>query len=39
VVISEFPRRAFEEAMSPLYAKAMRDPALSPLIERIRLVE
>jgi len=39
VVISEFPRRAFEEAMSPLYAKAMRDPALSPSIERIRQVE
>ncbi|MEZ5889644.1 MAG: TRAP transporter substrate-binding protein [Xanthobacteraceae bacterium] len=39
VVISEFSRRPFEEAMSAIYAKAMSDPALAPFIERIRQVQ
>jgi tripartite ATP-independent transporter DctP family solute receptor len=36
VIIFEFPRQQFEEAMSSIYAKAARDPALARLIERIR---
>jgi tripartite ATP-independent transporter DctP family solute receptor len=39
VVISEFPRRAFEDAMSSIYAKAMSDPTLAPFIKRIRQVQ
>jgi tripartite ATP-independent transporter DctP family solute receptor len=39
VIITEFPRRAFEEAMSSIYAKAMSDPTLAPLIKRIRQVQ
>ncbi len=36
VVIADFDRKPFEAAMADIYAQAMRDPALSPLIERIR---
>jgi TRAP-type C4-dicarboxylate transport system substrate-binding protein len=39
LIITEFPRRPFEEAMASVYAKAMSDPALAPLIERIRRTE
>lgn len=39
VIITEFPRRPFEEAMASIYAKAMNDPALARLIERIRLIK
>lgn len=39
VIITEFPRDAFEGAMSSIYAKAMSDPALAGLIKRIRLVQ
>jgi tripartite ATP-independent transporter DctP family solute receptor len=39
VVITEFPRDAFEKAMSAIYAKAMSDPALARLVQRIRLVQ
>lgn len=39
MIITEFPRRPFEEAMASIYAKAMNDPALARLIERIRLIK
>jgi TRAP-type C4-dicarboxylate transport system substrate-binding protein len=39
VIITDFPRQSFEEAMSSIYAKAMSDPALARLVERIRLVQ
>jgi TRAP-type C4-dicarboxylate transport system substrate-binding protein len=39
LIITEFPRQPFEEAVAPIYARAMSDPALARLIERIRLVE
>jgi tripartite ATP-independent transporter DctP family solute receptor len=38
-VIKDFDRKPFEDAMAPLYDKAMRDPAAAALIERIRKVE
>ncbi len=38
-VIRDFDRKPFEDAMAPLYVKAMRDPATAALIERIRKVE
>jgi tripartite ATP-independent transporter DctP family solute receptor len=38
-VIRDFDRKPFEEAMAPLYDKAMRDPTAAALIERIRKVE
>jgi tripartite ATP-independent transporter DctP family solute receptor len=38
-VVKDFDRKPFEDAMAPLYAKAMRDPAAATLIERIRQVE
>jgi tripartite ATP-independent transporter DctP family solute receptor len=39
LIITEFPRQAFQEAVAPIYAKAKSDPALARLIERIRQVE
>ncbi len=39
LIIAEFSRKSFQEAMAPIYAKAMSDPAFARLIERIRLVE
>jgi tripartite ATP-independent transporter DctP family solute receptor len=39
VIITDFPRQLFEEAMSSIYAKAMSDPAIARLVERIRLVQ
>lgn len=38
-VIRDFDRKPFEDAMAPLYEKAMHDPAAAALIERIRKVE
>jgi tripartite ATP-independent transporter DctP family solute receptor len=37
-IVSDFDRKPFEAAMSPLYAKVQRDPAAAALIERIRKV-
>ena len=38
-VIRDFDRKPFEDAMAPLYEKAMLDPAAAALIDRIRKVE
>jgi len=38
-IIKDFERKPFEDAMAPLYEKAMRDPEAAALIERIRKVE
>jgi tripartite ATP-independent transporter DctP family solute receptor len=38
VVIKDFDRRPFEDAMTQIYTKAARDPAIAALIERIRSV-
>ena len=37
-IVSDFDRRPFETAMSPIYEKIRRDPAAAALIERIRTV-
>lgn len=37
-IISNFPRQVFQEAMTPVYKKALNSPALSRLVERIREV-
>jgi tripartite ATP-independent transporter DctP family solute receptor len=39
VIITDFDRKPFEEAMAPVYVKAAKDPLISRLIERIRLVQ
>lgn len=39
VVVKDFDRRPFEQAMSDIYAKAARDPTVAGLIERIRRVQ
>ncbi len=39
VVITDFPRQSFQQAMSPIYAKRMGDPVFKRLIDRIRKVE
>jgi tripartite ATP-independent transporter DctP family solute receptor len=39
VIVRDFDRKPFEEAMLPLYQKARRDPASAELIDRIRKVE
>lgn len=39
VIITDFDRKPFEEAMAPVYVKAAKDPQISRLIERIRLVQ
>jgi tripartite ATP-independent transporter DctP family solute receptor len=36
IVIKDFDRRPFEQAMSDIYAKAARDPTVARLIDRIR---
>ena len=38
-IVTEFERKPFEAAMTAIYAKAQRDPAVAELIERIRKVE
>jgi tripartite ATP-independent transporter DctP family solute receptor len=38
-IVTDFDRKSFEAAMSGIYAKAQRDPAVAELIERIRKVE
>lgn len=38
-IVTDFDRRPFEAAMTGIYAKASRDPAIAALIERIRNVE
>ena len=37
-IVSDFDRKQFEAAMSPIYEKIRRDPAAAALIERIRTV-
>jgi len=37
-IVSDFDRKPFEAAMSPIYEKIRRDPAAAALIERIRTV-
>ena len=39
VIVKDFDRRPFEEAMNGIYASAVRDPAVARLIERIRQVQ
>jgi tripartite ATP-independent transporter DctP family solute receptor len=39
VVVADFDRRPFEQAMAEVYAKEARDPAIAGLIERIRNVK
>jgi tripartite ATP-independent transporter DctP family solute receptor len=36
VIVSDFDRKPFEEAMAPVYRKAVENPAITPLIDRIR---
>ncbi len=38
-IVTDFDRKPFEAAMTGIYAKAGRDPAIAALIERIRKVE
>ena len=38
-IVRDFDRKPFEDAMTPLYDKAKRDPVAATLIERIRRVE
>ena len=38
-IIANFDRKPFEGAMSTIYAKAVMDPDLRQLIERIRQVQ
>jgi TRAP-type C4-dicarboxylate transport system substrate-binding protein len=38
-IVSNLNRKPFEDAMSGIYAKAGQDPAIGPLIERIRQVQ
>jgi tripartite ATP-independent transporter DctP family solute receptor len=39
VIVSDFDRKPFEAAMADIHAKAAANPALSPLIDRIRQVQ
>jgi tripartite ATP-independent transporter DctP family solute receptor len=39
VIVKNFDRRPFEDAMASIYEKTQRDPAAAALIERIRKVE
>ncbi|MCC6775567.1 MAG: TRAP transporter substrate-binding protein [Hyphomicrobiales bacterium] len=39
VIIANFRRRPFEDAMGTIYDNAMADPDLRPLVERIRQVQ
>lgn len=36
IVIADFPRQRFEQAMAPVYAKMMDNPTIGRLIDRIR---
>ena len=36
MIIKDFDRKPFEDAMAPVYQQTMRDPAFSQLIDRIR---
>jgi TRAP-type C4-dicarboxylate transport system substrate-binding protein len=38
-IITDIDRKPFEAAMAGIYVKALQDPALAQLIERIRKVE
>jgi len=38
-IVTDFDRRPFEAAMTPVYEKVRRDPAAAALIERIRKVD
>jgi tripartite ATP-independent transporter DctP family solute receptor len=39
VIVTQFDRKPFEDAMAGIYAKATSDPALRALVERIRQVQ
>jgi tripartite ATP-independent transporter DctP family solute receptor len=39
IIVKDFDRKPFEDAMAVIYEKAMRDPAAAELIDRIRKVE
>jgi tripartite ATP-independent transporter DctP family solute receptor len=39
IIVTDFDRKPFEQAMTGIYARAQRDPAAAQLIERIRKVE
>jgi len=39
VIVSDFDRKPFEDAMAAIYADARRDPVLNQLVERIRQVQ
>jgi tripartite ATP-independent transporter DctP family solute receptor len=39
VIVKDFDRKPFEDAMTDIYAKAARDPVIGRLIERIRQVQ
>jgi tripartite ATP-independent transporter DctP family solute receptor len=39
VIVKDFDRKPFEDAMASIYEKTQRDPAAAALIERIRKVE
>jgi tripartite ATP-independent transporter DctP family solute receptor len=39
VIVSDFDRQPFEDAMAGVYRKAAANPALAPLIDRIRQVK
>jgi tripartite ATP-independent transporter DctP family solute receptor len=39
VIVTQFDRKPFEEAMAGIYAKATKDPALRALVDRIRQVQ
>jgi tripartite ATP-independent transporter DctP family solute receptor len=38
-IVTDFDRKPFEAAMTGIYAKAQKDPAIAQLIERIRKVD
>ena len=39
VIVSDFDRKPFEQTMGSIHAKAVTDPELRQLIERIRQVQ
>jgi tripartite ATP-independent transporter DctP family solute receptor len=39
VIVSDFDRKPFEDAMADVYRKAAANPAIAPLIDRIRQVK
>jgi TRAP-type C4-dicarboxylate transport system substrate-binding protein len=38
-IVTDFDRKPFEAAMTGVYTKAQKDPAIAQLIERIRKVQ